>query len=50
MLTVFPSGPLAMPKFLGMWFAYCLIVGFFVAYLTGHRCASRRLGTWASTL
>ena len=35
MLTVFPSGPPAMPKFLGMWFAYCLIIGFFVAYLTG---------------
>ena len=25
----------AMPKFLGMWFAYCLLVGFFIAYLTG---------------
>jgi hypothetical protein len=35
MMTVFPSGPPAMPKFLGMWFVYCLIVGFFVAYLTG---------------
>ena len=35
MLTLFPSGPPAMPKFLGMWFAYCLIIGFFVAYLTG---------------
>jgi hypothetical protein len=35
MLTMFPSGPPAMPKFLGMWFAYCLIIGFFVAYLTG---------------
>ena len=34
-LTVYPSGPVAMPKFLGMWFAYCLLVGFFVAYLTG---------------
>jgi hypothetical protein len=36
MMTVFPSGPPVMPKFLGMWFVYCLIVGFFVAYLTGH--------------
>jgi hypothetical protein len=36
MLTVFPSGPPAMPKFLAMWFVYCLIIGFFVAYLTGH--------------
>jgi len=39
MLTVFPSGPPAMPKFLGMWFAYCLIIGFFVAYLTGRTVA-----------
>ncbi len=39
MLTVFPSGPVAMPKFLGMWFAYCLLIGFFVAYLTGHTVA-----------
>ena len=39
MLTVFPSGPVAMPKFLGMWFAYCLIIGFFVAYLTGRTVA-----------
>ena len=36
MMTVFPSGPPVMPKFLSMWFAYCLITGFFVAYLTGH--------------
>jgi hypothetical protein len=35
MLTVFPSGPPVMPKFLGMWFVYCLVIGFFVAYLTG---------------
>jgi hypothetical protein len=35
LLTVFPSAPPALPKFLGLWFAYCLIVGFFVAYLTG---------------
>jgi hypothetical protein len=34
MMTVFPSGLPAMPKFLGMWFAYCLIISFFVAYLT----------------
>jgi len=39
-LTVFPSGPPAMPKFLGMWIAYCLIIGFFVAYLTGSTVAS----------
>jgi hypothetical protein len=35
MMTVFPSGPPAMPKFLGMWFVYCLVIGFFTAYLTG---------------
>jgi hypothetical protein len=39
MLTVFPSGPPAMPKFLGMWFVFCLIVGLFDAYLTGHTVA-----------
>jgi hypothetical protein len=36
MLTVFPSAPPAMPKFLGLWFAYCLLIGFFVACLTGN--------------
>jgi hypothetical protein len=39
MLTIFPSGPPAMPKFLGMWFAYCLIIGIVVAYLTWHTVA-----------
>src|SRR5712692_2449813 len=39
MLTVFPSGPPAMPKFLGMWFVYCLVIGVFVAYLTGRTVA-----------
>lgn len=39
MLTVFPSGPVVMPKFLAMWFVYCLVLGFFVAYLTGHTVA-----------
>ena len=33
--TVFPSGPPAMPKFLGLWFVYCLLIGLFTAYLTG---------------
>ena len=36
MMTIFPSGPPVMPKFLGLWFGYCLIIGFFVAYLTAH--------------
>ncbi len=38
-LTVIPSGPVAMPKFLILWFIYCLIVGFFVAYLAAHTVA-----------
>jgi hypothetical protein len=39
-LTVMPSGPPAMPKFLGLWFAYTLVVGVFVAYLTAHTVAA----------
>jgi hypothetical protein len=35
MMTVFPNSPPAMPKFLGQWFVYCIIIGFFTAYLTG---------------
>ena len=38
-LTVYPSGPPAMGKFLGLWFTYCLIIGVFVAYLAGHTVA-----------
>jgi hypothetical protein len=40
MLTVFPSGPPVMPKFLGLWFGYCLLIGIFVAYLTAHTVAA----------
>jgi len=40
MITVFPIGPPNMPKFLGGWFLYCLIVGFFVAYLAAHTLAA----------
>jgi hypothetical protein len=39
LLTVFPSGPPAMPKFLGMWFVYCLIISVFVANLAAHSVA-----------
>ena len=39
MMTIFPSGPPVMPKFLGLWFVYCLIIGFFTAYLTGRTVA-----------
>ena len=35
LLTLYPSGPPALGKFLGMWFVYCVVVGIFVAYLTG---------------
>lgn len=40
MLSIAPNGPPAMPKFLGLWFAYSLIISFFVAYLTGHTVPS----------
>src|SRR5438093_5795005 len=39
MMTVLPDGPPVMPKFLGMWFVYCLIIGFFFAYLTARTVA-----------
>ncbi len=39
LLTMFPSGPPAMGKYLGMWFLFCLIVGVFTAYLTGRTVA-----------
>jgi len=39
-LTVLPSGPPAMGKYLGSWFAYCLLIGFFTAYLTYHTVAA----------
>ena len=35
LITIIPSGPPAMGKYLGMWFLYCLIVGVFTAYLAG---------------
>jgi hypothetical protein len=38
-ITILPSGPPAMPKFLIQWFVFCLLIGFFVAYLTGHTVA-----------
>lgn len=40
MLTVFPSGTPVMGKFLGLWFVYCLIIAFFVAYLAAHTVKS----------
>jgi hypothetical protein len=38
-MTVVPSGPPAMPKFLVQWFLYLLLIGFFVAYLAAHTLA-----------
>ena len=35
LLTIMPSGPPNIGKFLGQWFIYCLVIGFFTAYLTG---------------
>ena len=35
LVTVIPNGPPAMGKYLGLWFLFCLLVGVFVAYLTG---------------
>ena len=35
LLTMFPSGPVNLPKFLGQWFVFCLVTGFFTAYLAG---------------
>jgi hypothetical protein len=36
-LTVIPSGPPAM--YLAKWFAYCILIGIFVAYLAGRTVA-----------
>jgi len=36
MMIVFKNGPPFMPKFLGLWFGYCLLIGFFVAYVAAH--------------
>jgi hypothetical protein len=36
LVTVFPTGLPVLPKFLAMWFGYCLLIAFFVAYLTYH--------------
>jgi len=38
-MTVLPSGPPALPKFLAQWFGFCLVIGVFVAYLTGRTTA-----------
>lgn len=35
MMTVIPSGELGMGAQLGQWFVFCILVGIFVAYVTG---------------
>jgi len=35
MMTVLPNGPPMMAKHLVMWFVYCLVIGFFLAYIAG---------------
>jgi hypothetical protein len=32
-MTIIPSGPPVMPKFLIQWFVFCILIGFFVALL-----------------
>jgi len=39
MMTILPVGPPVLPKYLIQWFVYCLVIGFFAAYLTGHTLA-----------
>ncbi len=34
-MTVFPSGPVVMGKYLVQWFVYCAVVGIFAAYIAG---------------
>lgn len=38
-MTIFPTGTPLIPKFMGLWFGYCLIIAFFVAYLAAHTLA-----------
>jgi hypothetical protein len=38
-MTIAPNGPPVMAKFLIQWFVFCLVVAFFVAYLTAHTVA-----------
>ena len=38
-MNIIPNGPPVMPKFLGQWFGFCLLIGFFVAHLAAHTLA-----------
>lgn len=35
LMTVFPGGPMSMGRNLGLWFAYCLVISVFAAYISG---------------
>ena len=39
-VTLIPNGLPAMGKYLGMWFAFCVLMGVFVAYITGRTVVS----------
>ncbi len=34
-LTVMPNGPISIGRNLALWFVYCLVVGYFAAYVAG---------------
>lgn len=40
MLSVIPSGPVNMGKYLAQWFLFCVVISIFVAYLTGRTMAA----------
>ena len=35
-LILYPNGPVFLPKFLGLWFVFCIVVGLVVGYLAAH--------------
>ncbi len=39
LMNVLPSGPMNMGKYLGQWFALCLVMGIVVAYVAGRTLA-----------
>lgn len=40
MITIRPSGAINLGPFLGQWFGFCLLVGFFTAYVAAHTLAA----------
>jgi hypothetical protein len=39
-MTIFNPGKINLGKYLGQWFAYCVIVAFFAAYIAAHTLAA----------